>query len=187
MKTSLDFTRPPPLFARDLIGAAVTVDGVGGLIVETEAYEADEPASHAYRGPNKRNAVMFGPPGHAYVYLSHGLHWCLNIVCGPTPGGAVLIRALEPVWGIDVMRARRGLEAISALCSGPGKLGQALGVTLTHNGLAVGDPPFSLRAPDRAADILIGPRIGITKAVDLPWRFGLAGSPFLSRRFVPAR
>jgi DNA-3-methyladenine glycosylase len=184
LTTSLDFTRPPQLFARDLIGAALTVDGVGGRIVETEAYDIDDPASHAYRGPTKRNAVMFGPPGHAYVYLSHGLHWCLNIVCGPQPGGAVLIRALEPVWGLEVMQSRRGLEAISALCSGPGKLAQALGVTLAHNGLAVTAPPFSLRAPEEAADILVGPRIGLTKAADVPWRFGLAGSRFLSRRFA---
>lgn len=183
MKAPLDFTRPPELFARDLIGAALRVDGVGGRIVETEAYDIDDPASHAFCGPTQRNAVMFGPPGRAYVYRSHGLHWCLNIVCGPHPGAAVLIRALEPVWGIAAMQARRGREAMSDLCSGPGKLAQALGVTLAHNGLAVDALPFSLQAPEDVAEILVGPRIGLSKAVETPWRFGQAGSRFLSRRF----
>jgi DNA-3-methyladenine glycosylase len=181
---SLDFTRPPELFARDLIGAGLSVDGVGGLIVETEAYDINDPASHAFNGPTKRNAVMFGPPGHAYVYLSHGLHWCLNFVCGPAPGGAVLIRALEPVWGIETMVERRGWEKTQALCSGPGKLAQAMGITLAHNGLDLTQPPFQLNPPGAAAEIAVGPRIGLTKAADVPWRFGLAGSRFLSRRFA---
>jgi DNA-3-methyladenine glycosylase len=181
---SLDFTRRPELFARDLIGASLTVDEVGGLIVETEAYDINDPASHAYRGPTPRNAVMFGPVGHAYVYRSHGLHWCLNVVCGREPGGAVLIRALEPLWGIEAMVERRGWGEVTALCSGPGKLCQALGVTLAHNDLPLTAPPFSLQPSATATELLVGPRIGLTKAADTPWRFGLAGSRFLSRRFV---
>jgi DNA-3-methyladenine glycosylase len=183
---ALDFTRPPELFARDLIGALLRVDGVGGRIVETEAYDIDDPASHAFRGPTLRNAVMFGEPGRAYVYRSHGLHWCLNFVCGPHPGAAVLIRALEPLWGLDLMAERRGVGAVESLCSGPGKLCQALAVTHAHNGLPLTTTPFELEAAPAPADLLIGPRIGLTKAADTPWRFGLAGSRFLSRRFITA-
>jgi DNA-3-methyladenine glycosylase len=183
---ALDFTRPPELFARDLIGALLRVNGVGGRIVETEAYDIDDPASHAFRGPTPRNAVMFGEPGRAYVYRSHGLHWCLNFVCGPTPGGAVLIRALEPRWGLDLMAERRGVGAAEALCSGPGKLCQALAVTLAQNGLPLTAPPFDLEPGPEPAELLIGPRIGLTKAAETPWRFGLAGSRFHSRRFPAA-
>lgn len=174
--------RPVTTVARDLIGAHLTVEGVGGVIVETEAYHHLEPASHAYPGPTARNAVMFGPVGYAYVYRSYGIHWCLNIVAGEEPGSAVLIRALEPETGLAQMRARRGLEPLRSLCSGPGKLCQALGVTHEHNGLPLDAPPFALGAgqPQR---VVAGPRIGLTKAVELPWRFGLAGSPYLSRPF----
>jgi DNA-3-methyladenine glycosylase len=156
---------------------------VGGLIAETEAYDAADPASHSFSGPSARNAAMFGPVGRAYVYRIYGMHWCLNIVCGQRPGGAVLIRALEPRWGLELMRERRGTDRDALLCSGPGKLCQALGVTREHDGLAVDKEPFSLSAPDSGARLLIGPRIGITKAADTPWRFGLHGSKFLSRRF----
>jgi DNA-3-methyladenine glycosylase len=178
-----DFTQPPQTFAKTLIGAELTLDGVGGLIVETEAYDAADPASHSFGGPSARNAAMFGPPGHAYVYRIYGLHLCLNIVCGPEPGGAVLIRALEPTRGLDVMRARRGVETTAAFCSGPGKLCQALGVTMAYDALAIDAPPFGLTPAMARPQLAVGPRIGITKAADRPWRFGWAGSKFLSRRF----
>jgi DNA-3-methyladenine glycosylase len=181
----LDFGETPQAFARTLIGAALTLDGVGGTIVETEAYDISDPASHSFGGPSRRNAAMFGPPGRAYVYRIYGIHLCLNIVCGPQPGGAVLIRALEPTTGIEAMRERRGLREAGALCSGPGRLCQALGVTLAHDGLAIDAPPFRLIAADRPAGIVTGLRIGISKAAHQPWRFGLAGSPFVSRRFPP--
>lgn len=180
---SIDFHRPPAGFARGLIGAVLTIDGVGGRIVETEAYDADDPASHSFRGPSARNAAMFGPVGRAYVYRSHGLHWCLNIVCGPRQGGAVLIRALQPLAGLDAMRERRGMEAVERLCSGPGKLCQALAVTRAHDGLPMLLPPFSLTMASAESEVVAGPRIGISKGVETPWRFGLAGSAFLSRKF----
>ena len=161
------------------------MDGVGGRIVETEAYHHEDPASHSYSGRTARNAAMWGPPGHAYVYRAYGLHWCLNVVCGAEPGSAVLIRALEPTDGIDAMRARRGLHDLRALCSGPGKLAQALAVTRAHDGLPLNAPPFRI-TPGAADAILTGPRIGITKAVAEPWRFGEATSPFLSRPFPGA-
>ena len=165
-----------------LIGATLLVDGVGGLIVEAEAYDQEDPASHGYRGRTPRNASMFGPPGHAYVYRSYGIHWCLNLVCEDEGlASAVLIRALEPTHGLEHMRERRGLEAERLLCSGPGRLCQALGVTRAHDGLPLDRPPFELRARRRRADVVTGPRIGITRAADLPWRYGLAGSRFLSR------
>ena len=167
--------------APELIGMSLLVDGVGGVIVETEAYHPDEPASHSFIGRTKRNAAMFGPPGHAYVYFTYGVHWCLNFVC--EPGSAALIRALEPVAGLDLMRARRGQEKATALCSGPGKLAQALGVGPAHNGLRLDAPPFALGPAEAPPGIVAGPRIGISKAMDLPWRFGLEGSRFLSRRF----
>lgn len=180
----MDFTADPVTFAQELIGATLLVGGVGGLIVETEAYDGeDDPAAHSFRGQTARNAVMFGPPGRAYVYRSYGLHWCLNFVCGSRPGRAVLIRALEPTSGLDVMRGRRGVEAPRSLCSGPGKLCQALAIDLGHNGLPLDAPPFQLAPPAAPVPVAIGPRIGITRAADLPWRFGLAGSPFLSKPF----
>jgi len=168
--------------ARALIGWTLTMDGVGGRIVETEAYHPEDPASHSFSGPTSRNAVMFGPVGHIYVYRSYGIHWCMNLVCGDGPGSAVLIRALEPTVGLDQMRERRGTDDVRRLCSGPGKLCQALGVTRAHDGLAVDTPPFAL-TPGGPAGIITGPRIGITKAAHVPWRFGEAGSRFLSRPF----
>jgi DNA-3-methyladenine glycosylase len=170
--------------ARRLIGAELTVDGVGGRIVETEAYDREDPASHSFAGPTPRNAAMFGPPAHAYVYRSYGIHWCLNIVCREAGHGAgVLIRAIEPVAGIDRMRERRGLDDLRLLCAGPGRVGQALGITAALNGLPIDAPPFELRMAARPVDVVDGPRIGISKAVDARWRFGLAGSAYLSRRF----
>ncbi|WP_340646919.1 DNA-3-methyladenine glycosylase [Phenylobacterium sp.] len=177
------FTRHPAEVARELIGMILTVDGVGGRVVETEAYHHEDPASHAYNGQTARNGAMFGPVGHAYVYRSYGLHWCLNIVCGDTPGSAVLIRALEPTAGIELMRERRGMEALRLLCAGPGRLCQALGVTLAHDGLPLGAAPFALEPSLQDWEIAVGPRIGLTKAIQTPWRYGLAGSKFLSRPF----
>ncbi|MFS2005002.1 DNA-3-methyladenine glycosylase [Duganella sp. CT11-25] len=182
----IDFSAPSCEVARQLIGVTVLVDGVGGRIVETEAYDRTEPAAHTFNGPTPRNFSMFGPPARTYVYRSHGLHWCLNFVCREAGHGAgVLIRALEPLAGVDLMRERRGLGAGSErlLCAGPGRLCQALGVTRAHNNLALAESPFQLVARDQAeaVEVLAGPRIGISKAVELPWRFGLAGSRFLSK------
>ncbi|MCA1856898.1 DNA-3-methyladenine glycosylase [Massilia oculi] len=180
----IDFTQPAELVARQLIGVTVLVDGVGGRIVETEAYDREDPASHAFSGPTERNASMFGPPAHAYVYRSYGIHWCLNFVCREEGHGAgVLIRALEPVAGLDLMRQRRDAEDVWLLCSGPGKLCQALGVTRALNGMALALPPFALLPAVPGLEVVAGPRIGISKAVDVPWRFGLAGSRFVSRPF----
>ncbi len=172
--------------ARDLIGATLLVNGVGGIIVETEAYRRDDPASHSFAGLTPRTGPMFGPPGCAYVYRSYGIHWCLNFVCGTQPGGAVLIRALDPTSGLEAMAQRRGLSDPRRLCSGPGKLGQALEITHGMSGMALDAPPFAVLAASRRYDLLIGPRIGIAKAVDQPWRFGAAGSRFLSRPFPKA-
>ena len=180
----IDFARSVHDLTPELIGAELYVDGVGGTIVELEAYDHEDPAAHGYRGRTERNASMFGPPGHAYVYRSYGVHWCLNFVCEPVgTANAVLIRALEPVEGLEEMRARRGLESVRLLCSGPGRLCQALGVTREHDGLPLDQPPFELRPRKREVEVVSGPRIGITKAVEHTWRYGLAGSPFLSRRF----
>ncbi len=176
------FATPSLQAARDLIGWRLTLDGVGGAIVETEAYHQEDPASHSFSGPTPRNAVMFGPPGRVYVYRSYGIHWCVNLVCGPEPGQAVLIRALRPEAGLDIMRERRGTPD-HLLCAGPGRLCQALGVTRAHDGMAIDAAPFALEPPTEACGIVVGPRIGITRAADQPWRFGETGSKFLSRPF----
>ena len=176
------FARSVHDVAPDLIGVTLLVDGVGGRIVEVEAYDHEDPASHGFRGRTVRNASMFGPPGHAYVYRSYGIHWCLNLVCEEVGvANAVLLRALEPTRGLEQMRARRGLEDERLLCSGPGRLCQALGVTREHDGLALDRPPFELLAGDSPVDVVNGPRIGITRAAELPWRYAEAGSRFLSR------
>jgi DNA-3-methyladenine glycosylase len=179
-----DFAGDSADVARALIGCTLLVDGVGGVIVETEAYDPSDPASHTYGGPTARNQSMFGPPGRAYVYRSYGIHWCLNFVCREEGHGAgVLIRALEPTHGLDVMRERRGLHDERLLCSGPGKLGQALAIVHAMNGHRLDRPPFQVLAAHGEVEIATGPRIGISKAVDVPWRFGLAGSKFVSRPF----
>jgi DNA-3-methyladenine glycosylase len=200
----INFSAPSHVVARELIGITVLVDGVGGRIVETEAYDREEPASHCYIGETPRNFSMFGPPGRSYVYRSHGLHWCLNFVCREEGHGAgVLVRALEPVAGLEVMRERRGMDDERLLCAGPGRLCQALAVTREHNNLPLDGAPFTLLAPGDPAlagllsgspaglagalpaagpiEVLAGPRIGISKAMELPWRFALAGSRFLSK------
>ncbi|WP_412535168.1 DNA-3-methyladenine glycosylase [Mesorhizobium sp. BAC0120] len=174
------FTRPALEVARKVIGAELLVDGIGGVIVETEAYERDDPASHSYRGETNRNLAMFGPPAIAYVYRSYGIHWCLNFVC--LPGSAVLIRALEPRSGIDEMKARRGTADLRKLCSGPGRLCQALGIDGSLNGAPLDGAPFRFVPPDGELPLSSGPRIGITRAADRPWRFGLEASPFVSSR-----
>ncbi|KQU48293.1 3-methyladenine DNA glycosylase [Sphingomonas sp. Leaf339] len=177
------YTRAVLDLARALISCHLTVDGVGGFIVETEAYHAGDAASHSFAGPGRRNAAMFGPSGHAYVYRSYGLHWCLNIVGGEEPGAAVLIRALEPTDGIQTMATRRGMTDPRLFCAGPGRLCAALDVTDVLNGAALDTPPFALTPRVEDPALLNGPRIGITKAAAEPWRFGLAGSRFLSRPF----
>ena len=177
------FERPVVTLARLLIGATLLVDGVGGIIVETEAYRPDDPASHSFRGPTDRTAAMFASRGHIYVYRSYGLHWCLNLVGGDLTGSAVLLRALQPTHGLDRMRERRGLADERRLCGGPGRLTQALGITRALDGAALDQPPFQLFAPEGEPAVVAGPRIGITKAVEQPWRFGLAGSRYLSRPF----
>lgn len=177
------FSRSVHEVAPDLIGVELTVDGVGGVIVEVEAYDQEDPASHGFNGRTARNASMFGPPGHAYVYRSYGVHWCLNLVCGEEGvAEAVLVRALEPTRGLARMRERRGVDDPRLLCSGPGRLCQALGIGREHDGLPLDRPPFELRAREGAVEVACGPRVGITRAADLPWRYGLAGSPYLSRR-----
>jgi DNA-3-methyladenine glycosylase len=187
MITTDFFARSVHDVAPDLIGVTLFVDGVGGPIVEVEAYDHEDPAAHGYGGRTKRNASMFGPPGHAYVYRSYGVHWCLNFVCEQEgSASAVLIRALEPRQGLDVMRARRGLDDPRLLCAGPGRLCQALEVTREHDGLPLDRPPFELVARADEPAIAVGARVGITRAVERPWRYGLAGSPFISRPIRPA-
>ena len=184
LPADIDFTADVPTVAERQIGVTLLVDGVGGVIVETEAYDQRDAASHSFRGPTPRNAAMFGPSGHAYVYRSYGIHWCLNVVCREAGHGAgVLIRALEPTEGLAAMRERRGVDDARLLCSGPGRLCQALGVTRALDGLPLDAPPFRLLAATASATVLRGPRIGLTKAADVPWRFGLAGSGFVSRPF----
>jgi DNA-3-methyladenine glycosylase len=184
------FGRPVVEVARDLLGCTVGHDGAAGVIVETEAYHHSEPACHAFAGLTARTETLFGPPGMAYVYRSYGIHALLNAVCeGEGTGAAVLIRALEPLEGIDAMRARRGLERVEDLCSGPGKLTQALGIELEHNGTDLGRGPVRFGPPPRAwqhVAHVAGPRIGITKAAELPWRFCAVGSRSVSRPWPPA-
>jgi DNA-3-methyladenine glycosylase len=174
--------------APDLIGATLLVGPtgkqVGGTIVEVEAYHHTDPAAHSYGGRTARNAVMFGPPGRVYVYRSYGIHWCVNFVCEREgSASAVLIRALVPERGLPAMRRRRGVTAERLLCSGPGRLCEALAITDAYNGLALDAAPFALFARAAPVEVVSGPRIGITKAVELPWRYGLAGSRYLSRPF----
>jgi len=181
------FSRSVHEVAPDLIGTTLLFAGVGGRIVEVEAYHHTDPAAHSFRGETPRNAVMFGPPGYAYVYRSYGIHWCLNFVCEPKgSASAVLIRALEPTADLGIMRRRRRLSETRLLCSGPGRLCQALAITRAQNSLALDEPPFALFARTEPVDIVAGPRIGITKAAALPWRYGLKGSRFLSKPFAPA-
>jgi DNA-3-methyladenine glycosylase len=183
-RLAIDFMAHPEQVARALIGATLLVDDVGGVIVETEAYDPTDPASHCFNGQTARNGAMFGPPGHAYVYQSYGLHWCLNFVCMPVGHGAgVLIRALQPTSGLATMRSRRGVENPILLCAGPGRVCQALGVTRALDGHSLGAPPFRLIPAPPDVEVVTGPRIGISKAVDVPWRFGLKGSRFVSRVF----
>ena len=176
------FNSPSPVAARNMIGWTLLYNGAGGRIVETEAYHHEDPASHSFAGPTPRNEVMFGPPGFLYVYRSYGIHWCMNLVCGDGPGSAVLLRALEPTAGLLEMSERRGTHDARLLCSGPGRLGHALGITRAQNSLRLDAAPFEL-IPGDPVDVVVGPRIGITKAVDLPWRFGERGSRFLSKPF----
>jgi DNA-3-methyladenine glycosylase len=181
------FARSVHEVAPELIGATLLVDGVGGAIVEAEAYDHEDPAAHGFRGQTERNASMFGPPGHAYVYRSYGIHWCLNLVCEREgSASAVLIRALEPTHGLERMRTRRGLDDPRLLCSGPGRLCQALAVTRVHDGAPLDVPPFAIHARSAEPDVVTGARVGIAKAVDRPWRYALAGSRFLSRPVRPA-
>jgi DNA-3-methyladenine glycosylase len=174
--------------APDLIGVTLLVDGIGGRIVEVEAYHQTDPAAHSYNGPTPRNAVMFGPPGFLYVYRSYGIHWCMNFVCEPKgTASAVLIRAIEPVEGLAQMRRRRGVKDVRLLCSGPGRVCEALGITAAHNGLALDEPPFALFGRSTSVEVVVGVRIGLTKAVEKPWRYGEKGSRFLSKPFPEAK
>jgi DNA-3-methyladenine glycosylase len=178
------FARSVHEVAPELIGATLLYDGVGGVIVEVEAYDQDDPASHSFGGLTPTRVSMFGPPGHAYVYRSYGVHWCLNLVCAPEGRAeAALVRALAPTQGLEAMRERRRVEKDRSLCSGPGKLCQALGITRVADGLPLDELPFELIPREQEPALAVGTRIGITRAVEQPWRYGYAGSPFLSRRF----
>jgi DNA-3-methyladenine glycosylase len=181
------FARSVHEVAPDLIGVTLLAEGVGGPIVEVEAYDHEDPAAHGFGGRTERNASMFGPPGHAYVYRSYGVHWCLNFVCeAEGVASAVLIRALEPRYGLETMRARRGVDDERLLCAGPGRLCQALDVTGEHDGLPLDRPPFELLPRAEEPEIVAGLRVGITKAAEQPWRYGLEGSRYLSRAIRPA-
>lgn len=187
--TQAFFARPVVTVAKELIGCKVLFDGCGGIIVETEAYDHEDPASHCYGGRTSRNASMFGPPGHAYVYRSYGIHWCLNFVCGRLPkhgemASGVLIRAIEPTDGLALIEERRGTNERRKLCSGPGRVCQALNITKAQDGHPLDQPPFSVLRRVKRHEIAIGPRIGISRAVETPWRFGMAGSAFVSRPFA---
>jgi DNA-3-methyladenine glycosylase len=176
------FARDVRLVARELVGWTLLVDGVGGVIVETEAYAPDDPASHSFGGPTRRNATMFGPPGRLYVYRSYGVHWCANAVCAEHGvGAAVLLRALEPTVGRDAMRARRGLDDVHLLAAGPGRLTQALDISDAHDGLDLACPPFTVVPPEESVEVVASPRVGITRAAERPWRYSLSGSSFVSR------
>ncbi len=180
------FDRSVHEVAPDLIGATLLFNGVGGVIVEVEAYHHTDPAAHSFRGPTPRNRIMFGPAGFSYVYRSYGIHWCVNFVCEEEgSASAVLIRALQPTHGLATMRRRRGLQEERSLCSGPGKLCEALGITIKHSELPLDQPPFALHARTEEVEVVAGVRIGITKAADLPWRYGLKGSKFVSKPFPP--
>jgi DNA-3-methyladenine glycosylase len=176
------FERDVRTVARELVGATFLVDGVGGVVVETEAYAPDDPASHSFGGPSSRNSTMFGPPGRLYVYRSYGIHWCANVVCEEEGvGAAVLLRALEPTAGLETMAARRGVADPLLLCAGPGRLAQALGLTGEHDGLPVDRPPALFLAGETRGEVVAGPRVGLSRAPDLPWRYALRGSAFVSR------
>ena len=178
------FNRSVHEVAPELIGATLLFRGVGGIIVEVEAYHHTDPAAHSFRGETERNAVMFGPAGYVYVYRSYGIHWCINFVCERAgSASAVLLRAIEPTEGIAAMRRRRRTADVRLLCSGPGRLTEALGITHAQNGCALDEAPFELRGRVGECDVVAGPRIGITKAVELPWRYGMKGSRFLSKPF----
>jgi DNA-3-methyladenine glycosylase len=178
------FDRSVHEVAPELIGTTMLVNGVGGIIVEVEAYHHTDPAAHSFRGPTPRNMVMFGPAGFTYVYRSYGIHWCVNFVCEKAgSASAVLIRALQPTHGLAAMRRRRGLEDERLLCSGPGKLCAALGITIKQGELPLDQPPFALHARTAKVEVVTGVRIGITKAAELPWRYGLKDSKFVSKRF----
>lgn len=181
---TFDFLKKPQHLAQDLIGATFLINGVGGIIVETEAYSPNDAASHSYKGITLRNAAMFGPPGTLYVYRSYGIHWCVNIVCEPKDiGSAVLLRAIEPTKGIKTIQSRRHTDNKRLLCSGPARLTQALNIDSSFNGVSIDNDTIVLLPPTKKHKIIRSTRIGISRDVNRLWRFGLAGSPFLSRSF----
>jgi DNA-3-methyladenine glycosylase len=177
------FARDVHVVARALLGSLLTVDGVGGIVVECEAYQRDDPASHSFSGPTARNASMFGPLGRAYIYRSYGIHWMLNLVCGVMEGdaSAVLVRALEPTVGLEQMRARRGGVPDLLLCSGPGRLAQALAIGPDLDGEPVGGGRLEVVPAESPVDVVTAPRVGISRAIEQPWRYLTAGSPYASQ------